>query len=235
MKYLNSNSLFRTVDNVSEALLFGFEIDSEEKKVIAEFIVSRQLKEAYAGTFAPTAYDSMQDLILFTGERIKTRAGKYHTIGEEASRILRKLKLTEAESKAALENADRGMRNQIESLINDPKYPYQEYGMYCCRNCSCPLWLNLASGGLYSDMNMLNAGMQYLKRFRDGKGSWKGFPVNYVLYVLNEISEELTMDELKYAGPAIEKKLKKNRSGKSVYHQRRVYICEQLLDKINSH
>jgi hypothetical protein len=37
MKYLDKNSLFQTVDNVSEALLYGLKIDVVEKTEIAEF------------------------------------------------------------------------------------------------------------------------------------------------------------------------------------------------------
>jgi hypothetical protein len=94
MKYLDRNSLFNTVDNVSEALLFALEIDHNEKTEIADFIINQQGKpRTYANTFAPTETDLRQDLILFTGEKIKSGVGKCHMIGEEASRILRKLNL----------------------------------------------------------------------------------------------------------------------------------------------
>jgi len=94
MQYLERNSLFITVENVSEALLFDLKIDKNEKAEIADFIISQQgMPRAYANTFAPTEMDIKQDLILFTGERIKSVVGKCHMIGEEASRILRKLDL----------------------------------------------------------------------------------------------------------------------------------------------
>ena len=91
MKYLDKNSLFKTVDNVSEALLFKLGIDKNEKAEIADFIINQQGKpRSYANTFAPTEIDLKQDLILFTGEKIKSGVGKSHMIGEEASRVLRK-------------------------------------------------------------------------------------------------------------------------------------------------
>ena len=107
MKYLDKNSLFKTIDNVSEAFLFNLGLDKNEKSEIADFIVGQQGKpRAYANTFAPTEIDLKQDLILFTGERIKTGAGKCHMIGEEASRILRKLDLHLDKVNDALQKAD---------------------------------------------------------------------------------------------------------------------------------
>ena len=230
MKYLDSSSLFQTVDNVSEALLFGLNIREKEKNEIADFIIHRQVKEAYAGTFAPTEYDSNHQLILFTGEKIKTRAGRYHMIGEEASRILRKLNISEADVKNALQKADTGLRNKIEGLLHDNRY---EFGMYCCKSCSCALWINLSSGGLYDDSRMLEAGLRYLKRYRDNKGSWKGFPGNYVLYVLNEIDPDLAMEELKYAGLSVERRYNRKKAEETKYQMRRNFIYEQILNKIN--
>jgi len=231
MNYLDTNSLFRTVDNVSEALLFGFDIEVGEKAAIADFIISRQNNDAYAGTFAPTENDSKQELIVFTGERIKSRAGRYHMIGEEASGILRRLDLHDEKTDNALRKADDGLKKQINKSLENPRY---EYGMYCCKSCSCALWINLASGGLDNDSKMLKAGLNYLRKHRDNKGSWKGFPVYYTLYVLNEIDFSLAKDELKYAGFSVERKYKKQKSDKSKYDLRRDFIYEQILNKINN-
>ncbi len=231
MKCLEKNSLFQTVDNVSEALLFGFKISDKEKNQIADFIVSRQVNEAYADTFAPTEADSKQDLILFTGERIKSGAGKYHMIGEEASRVLRKLALNKDHVHNALTRADNGMKKYIEKEFTSSRY---DYGMYCCKSCSCALWINLSSGGINYDMNMLKAGMEYLKKYRDSKGSWKGFPNYYTLYVLNEIDFELSKDELTYAAPSIERKIKRKKTNETKYDLRRKHICQQILNKINT-
>ncbi len=231
MKFLDKISLYKTVDNVSEALLFGIRIDSNETLEIADFILNQQGKPlAYADTFAPTETDLENDLILFTGERITTGAGKCHMIGEEACRILRKLNIHNEKTDSALNRADYGLKKQIDKELKNPRY---EYGMYCCKSCSCALWLNLASGGLNNDFKMLKSGLDYLKKHRDSKGNWKGFPSNYVLYVLNEIDFELAKCELKYAGQSIERKYKKCRLDETKYDIRRNYIYEQILNKIN--
>jgi len=232
MKYLDRTSLFQTVDNVSEALLFNMKIDADEKKEIADFIVNQQGKpKTYADTFAPTENDLKHDLILFTGERIKTNAGKCHIIGEESCRILRVLNIQTDQLKTALQKADIGLRNRISKGILDPRYIH---GTYCCKSCSCGLWLNLSSGGLNNDKEMLISGLGYLKRLRDNKGKWIGFPYYYTLYVLNEIEINIAIEEMKYAASIIESKLKKNRIDNNKYELRRNYISEQILIKANS-
>ncbi len=235
MNYLDKESLFNTVDNVSEALLFNFEMNADEKKEIAEFIVNQHGKpRTYANTFAPTELDLTRDLILFTGERIKTNAGKCHMIGEEASRILRKLELQNDKISIALHQADTGLHKRIAESSKNPKYDQGiHYGTYCCKTCSCALWINLASGGLNNDIELLKGGLTYLKRHRDDKGKWIGFPYYYTLYVLNEIDTALVKDEMNYAAKTIEKKLKIKKL-ENKYELRRTYIYEQILDKVNT-
>lgn len=232
MIYLDKDSLFKTVDNVSEALLFGLKIDNNEVKKIVDFIVNQQGKpRAYADTFAPTEIDLKNDLILFTGERIKTSVGKCHMIGEEASRVLRKLDLQDEKVKTALHQADNGLQKRIFIGLNKPD---NIYGRYCCKSCSCALWLNLSTGGINNNLKLLKAGLSYLKSNRDDKGKWKGFPYYYTLYVLNEMDPVLAMDEMIYVAKTIEKRLKKKMANESKYELRRNYISRTILDKVNS-
>jgi len=232
MKYLDSNSLFQTIDNVSEAILFNLDINNEEKLQIADFIVNQQGKpNAYAGTFAPTGVDLKQDLILFTGDTIKSRVGKCHMIGEEASRVLRKLDLQNDKVNIALAKADKGLNNQINKYLKNSRY---EFGMYCCKSCSCGLWINLASGGLNNNTAMLKAGLDFLKRHRDNNGRWKGFPYYYTLYVLSEIESDIALNEMEYAAKSIKRRLGKSKSDENKYDIRRNYIGEQILNKLSS-
>lgn len=231
MIYLDKNSLFITVDNVSEALLFGFKIDDNEKTEIADFIVSQhRAPRTYADTFAPTEIDLRQDLRLFTGERVKSGAGKCHMIGEEASRILRKLEVTNSKIEMALQEADKGLQNRInDSLIRQGG----TFGTYCCGTCSCSLWLNLSSGGLYNNTAMLEAGLSLLKNYRDND-RWTRFSYYYTLYVLNEMDTVLAMDEIKYSAKSVEKIVKRKITTDNKYDLRRNFICEQILHKANS-
>ena len=233
MNYLDTTSLFNTIDNVSEALLFNREIGIKEKSEIIDFIIQRQgLPHAYANTFAPTDRDLKGDLILFTGERISTNAGKCHTIGEETCRVLRKLNAGSYKVKLTLQKADNGLRYRIDEYFEEGRY---EYGMYCCKRCSLALWLNLASGGLGKDTRLLEAGLRSLKKFRDKKGRWNGFPYYYTLYVLNEIEPEMAREEIKYTSPVLERKLKMNHAEENKYAVRRKYIGEQLLNKVKNY
>ena len=232
MKYLDTGSLFRTIDNVLEAILFGLDIDKGEKEQIADFIAGQQGKpNSYANTFAPTDIDLKQDLILLTGDKIKSRVGKCHIIGEEASRVLRKLDVQNEKVSAALQKADRGLQDQITKYLKESRY---EFGTYCCKSCSCGVWINLSSGGLNLGEGFLEAGMNFLKKSRDDSGRWKGFPWYYTLYVLNEIETDIAMDEMKYAARSIEKRLGKRKAEKTKYDLRQNYICERILEKANS-
>ena len=230
MNLIDKNSLFRTIDNVSEAIFFNLEMNSEEKGEIADFIVNQQGKPyTYANTFAPTENDMKQDLVLFTGERIRSGAGKCHMIGEESCRVLRKMNLDSEKINWALQKADKGLKEQIFGSYHNQKY---EFGMYCCKSCSCSLWNNLSSGGLDNDIEMLKAGLQYLSQHRDNNGRWNGFPFYYTLFVLNGMDWELSSEELTYAAGSIERRLKR-RPAQNKYDMRRNHICEMIINKIN--
>ena len=228
MEYLDKTSLANTIDNVSEALLFNFEISEAEKQEIVGFLVERHNSPgAYANMFAPTESDMKHDLVLFTGEKIKTNAGRRHMMGEEAGRILRKLNIKTTMAEQTLHEADEGIQTRIIESGSS-------LGIYCCKNCSCSLWINLAAGGLNNNTEMLVAGLNFLKQFREEKGTWKGFNYFYTLYVLNEIEPELAMDELRFAEKSINRWIKRKSSVEDKYVLRRNFIGESILKKINT-
>jgi hypothetical protein len=226
MKLLDRTSLANTIDNVSEALLFEMDIADNEKQEIASFIAEQHYKPgAYANMFAPSERDMQRDLILFTGEKIKTNAGRRHMIAEEASRILRKLDIKTNRIKTALEEADQGIHKRITESGS-------QLGRYCCKSCSCSLWLNLSSGNSGNNYKMLKSGLDFLKQHRENKGTWKGFPYFYTLYVLNEIDPDLAMDELRFASKSILRWIKRKSSEETKYSLRRNFIGEAILNKI---
>jgi hypothetical protein len=229
MKYIDKTSLAKTIDNVSEALLFGFDIQEKEKSEIADFIIGQhEAAYSYARTFAPTNDDMKRDLVLFTGEKVKSRAGKCHTLGEEASRILRKLNIKDQRIQIALSESDEGLQERINDHLNRQG---GTFGAYCCKTCSCSLWLNLSAGGLNNNIQMQIAGLNFLKLFRNDEGSWNGFPFYYTLYTLNEISTDLVIDELRFAAKSIEKRLKRSIFYEDKYSLRRNFISESILEK----
>lgn len=229
MDLLNKNSLVQTIDNISEAMLMNKEIPLKDKTLLANFILSRQDKPlAYAHTFAPTEFDLAHEFRLFTGEKVNSKVGLCHILGEEASSILRKLNSKKGNIDIALQKADNG----LDSYINKYSHLYPK-GFYCCKTCSSALWLNIGTGGVKSQQSLLTHGIKILENQRNGNGRWKGFHYYYTLHVLNAIDIEFAKHELKYAAPEIEKRLKLNLKNESKYELRRNLISEQILQKIN--
>jgi hypothetical protein len=226
MKYLDLFSLAATVDHVSEAIFFGHEIDFIEKQSVIDFMINRHYSSgAYAGMFAPTETDMKHDLILFTGERIKSYAGRRHVLGEEASRVLHKLGVNNESIKTVLNESDEGIWQRMNTKLSHE-------GCYCCKTCSCSLWLNVSAGGLNHDIKILKTGLEFLKHYREDNGRWKGFPYHYTLYVLNEIGPEFALEEMQFAARSIEKWIKRNPQAEDRTAQRRYTLGERILARI---
>jgi len=226
MEYLDPFSLAATIDRVSEALFFSYEIDLNERQRITDFLVNRHYAPgAYANMFAPTEMDMKQDLVLFTGEKIKSSVGRRHMLGEEASRVLNKLGINNESVKTVLREADEGILQQIKSIASPDGY-------YCCKTCSCSLWLNVSAGGLNNDYHILKGGLEFLKHHREDHGRWKGFPYYYTLYVLNEIGPELALEEMQFAARSIEKWIKRKSQAEDKATIRRYALGERILVRI---
>ena len=229
MEYIDNSSLANTIDNVSEALLFELDITENEKMNIADFLIGRhKAPDAYANTFTPTTSDEKTAYVLFTGEKVKSRAGKFHIIGEEAIRILRKLNMNTPEAKIALAEADQGIQQQIDANWQKQRYPY---GTYCCKTCSTAYWLNLSSRDRNNNTDILLAGLEYLKQNREEKGTWKSFHYFYTLYTLNEIDPDLSMEEMRFASRSILRWIKRKPLEENRYTMRRYFIGESILKK----
>jgi hypothetical protein len=167
-----------------------------------------------------------RDLVLFTGEKIRTNAGRRHMMGEEGSRILHKLKMDNPKVNTVIREADEGITQRI-------KNSGSSMGRYCCKTCSCSLWLNVSAGGLNKDVQILKAGLEFLKQHREDKGTWKGFPYFYTLYVLNEIDTDLAKEELQFASRSILRWIKRKPQEDTKYTLRRHFIGNAILNKIH--
>ena len=176
MKILNTQSLVATVDAINLATFTSESISRSQRLEAAQWIVGRQGKPgSYANMFAPTERDWTRGTRLFTGERITTKVGTSHFLGQETCRALILLKTNTKAAKKALEAATSGM---LERLGKEKRF-----GMYCCGTCSAALWRHLAVGGLaeVKPVRVLAAGIKRLKAHRDGKGRWRVFPFYYTL------------------------------------------------------
>ena len=123
MNLLHENSLGKTLDAINDALFFEKQIPQEEARRTARWIVGRQgLPTSYAGMFAPTSEDYNEGVRLFTGERISSRVGAGHILGEEACRALLLLDVGLGDVENALKQAMHCMELQLrESEAEDPR------------------------------------------------------------------------------------------------------------------
>jgi len=226
MKLLHTSSLGATVDAINDAMFLGRRIPQSEAKQAALWIASRQGQTgSYAGLPAPMKRDFQQGVRFFTGEGIKSGAGVGHILGEEACRALRKLAYKAKSVQAALAQASTGLLARLNE--HSPKAS----GTYCCGSCSVAYWRHLAAGGLDLQEQRLANGLKHLKKRRDGKGRWQGFPFYYTLLALSEMELPGAVRELKYAAPACERALKrKPATGK--YDKRRQELLSRILVRI---
>src|SRR5215510_385254 len=106
---INQTSLSKTVDSITAAHFDGCALGPAERRQVAGWIAARQgLAGSYAGTFAGFPSERSNGIVLFTGERI-TSASARHILGEEASRVLRQLRVRDRSITRALDAADDGL------------------------------------------------------------------------------------------------------------------------------
>lgn len=224
MNTVNPDSLALTLDTVDEAYFFQWPLTESQREQTAGWIASRQgLPGSYANMFAPTENDFKEGVRLFTGERVQSRVGTSHILGEEACRALILLDVADADVGNALERASLGMMSRLASTPSIS-------GMYCCGTCTPALWRHLAVGGLEDAERRLAAGMRALKAHRDGSGKWRRFPFYYTLLALSEIDHPSAIEEMRYASPACERYLRRppkiDRTS-----QRRHLLARRILEK----
>jgi hypothetical protein len=225
MELVYQDSLALTVDAVNDALLFGQALSKSDRQHTAQWIVARHnLPGGYANMFAPTEKDFQTGLTLFTGEKISSRVGTSHILGQESRRVLNLLDIKTTEVKKAAEEADSGFLQYLR------KYLKVREGMYCCTMCSCVFWRRLSAAPLENSEQILTNAVKTLKSFRDGKGRWHKFPFYYTLLVLSDINLPYVNQELSYAALAVESSLKKNVK-KDKISQRRRALAERILEK----
>jgi hypothetical protein len=227
MGIVNTLSLSNTLDKLNEAFFFGKVIAEEDKIAAAQWIAGRQgLAGAYYGMFAPTTKDMESPVFLFTGEKITSRVGRCHILGEEASRNLLLLNVQDKEVKNAWQAANSNMLRQL----RDYEAHHTLQGMYCCGTCSTAYWRNITAGGLDRKEERLEAAMRMMKSLRKGQGQWRSVPLYHALLAIMEIDLKSAVEEMRYAASTLEKKLR-NFKTKDKYQERRKKLAERVLAK----
>jgi hypothetical protein len=227
MNFIRPDSLVLTIDTINEALFFKRPISRSDRVKAAKWITSRvDMPDSYESLPAPTKRDFKNGLRLFTGEKISTRAGIAHIIGQEACRVLALLDVDIPTVLKAREVAEKSIIHRIKSPENKRKND----GMYCCAACSCAMWRNIAAGGLRRCEPMLKTGIRTLKSRRDGKGRWKGFPFYYTILLLSEMVGSPSHTELVYAFNACQNAIRRLR-GNDKFAVRRRHLLQMVIQR----
>jgi hypothetical protein len=223
---LHRQSLWLTLDSVSESLFFKEPIPKSQRIAVARWIAARQgLPGSYADMFAPTEEDTL-GIHLFTGEAVRTRAGVAHILGEECCRVLFLLDVEDQPVKDSLNRAVLGLAARIDESVKRGHSP----GMYCCGPCSVAYWRNLATGLLPQAEERLRQGLNELKQLRSGNGKWRRFPFYYTCLALTELGPELARDEMQYVALNWRNKLKRLSLAASSVARRRAAVGQRLLE-----
>lgn len=231
MAIVNPKSLAATVDAINEAFFFGRKLPAAERGEAARWIAGRVgMKKgerfcagSYRGMFAPTPEDFAGGIRLFTGERMPSRAGTAHILGQEACRAMILLDSRGAGCRTALAEAE-GWMSDLRTMRG---------GMYCCATCSCALWRHVAVSALARADGCLAAGLKSLRAHRAGEGRWQRFPFYYTLLALTEIDLPDARRELRYAAPACRALLGHAGRG-GAYDERRRELLRRAVEKASA-
>jgi hypothetical protein len=220
---LHSNSLIATVDAVNDAFFHDRIISKADAAAAARWIAGRQgLPGGYRGMFAPTPADFRKGAVVFTGEKMPSRAGCAHVTGEEACRAL----LLLGGGKPIKDALVRATEWMDPSPDNPPPMP----GWYCCHTCSVAMWRHLAVSPVSYAEAFLVGGLKVLKSKRRPNGRWHGFPFYYTLLALLDVDLPTVRTELRFAGPACERLICRSSQTDTVSRRRRA-VLERVLAK----
>ena len=227
MVTVNTESLANTLDAVNDALFYRRRLTEANRRELAGWIAGRRGKPgSYAGMFAPTSEDLRTGIKVYTGEQIRSGAGVSHILGEEACRALILLDAEDSAIRQAMERATAGILGRLRQTEESGKV----HGLFCCGMCSVAYWRNAMVGGLDRSEERLMAGMVALKAHRTDDGRWRRFPFYYALLALSEMNIRPAIDEMRYAAPLLERRVKRNVQDNRFSERRRV-ISERILAK----
>ena len=226
---INTASLSQTTDAINAAYFEDHPLEAAERRQAAQWIAARQgLAGSYGGTFAGFPSERADGIVLFTGERIQSASAR-HILGEEASRVLRLLRVRDSAVTRALEAADEGLMRCLARAAENGRTGNP--GLFCCGKCSVGLWRNMVAGGLDRREERLRRGASHLRSVRDGDHGWRKFPFWYTVLALSEMDSVQAKTELKYAAPALERAA--NRSMPSaIYARRRRELAARTLNRL---
>ncbi|MFW9975263.1 MAG: hypothetical protein ACFFDQ_08370 [Candidatus Thorarchaeota archaeon] len=190
----------------------------ENLEPVIEFISKQQVKNGKdAGVFIELGDVSSPESRLFTGERLQTRLAIKNMLTINSARAILISKVPSSDAQKTIELTNSWLENQC-------------FSGFCsageCRHSTLMYMRYLALQGNHGKLEFM---IPELSRHRDGKGSWKGFPYYYTLLTLLEIPIESAKEELLYAYPTIEDKIRHSRSSEPFSSRR-----EEILERVRS-
>ena len=224
MRLLNKSSLYKTLDNVNEALFYGKKISKSDAKELISWISSRLDTEySYNKSFGVTKKDMSQPVYTFTGERLAS-ASMRHIMSEEATRVVLQLsKIAGTKPNFLKSNEERFYK-----MLKASEEYGRPLGTFCCGPCTVGLWRQLNAGGLPKYQKNISNGLMSLHSNRDETGKWGRFPFFYTLLALLEIDDPLAMKEINYALPECERAFNRLRSGNKFSDRKRELLLRIL-------
>ncbi len=204
MKILDKKSLSLTLWNLERARLNGAKPSQKEVDDAIDWIIKRQKDPGRYGLgFAAPTEDDYFTSTLPTGERLHSRAGTAHLLGEEAFWALSKWRGPNTP----------GIREGLIGILGRAKRsPAQaDKGRYCCATCSLSVWRAIMGSKLEEGKAFVHRGLSTLNLNRDSKLGWRAFPFGYTVFTLTSLEHPLADKELKYAAGRIERALRRMR------------------------
>lgn len=234
-----NTDLAGTVAQVNHARFFGETITQQDARAASRLIVSRygqDIPDAIRNAARPnprwasipksfnlTEQERRRKPGTFTGEAL-ANASLRMVHSREAARALficgAVLGDTAPEALALCESVREtanGLRKQ-----NSP--------LFCCGPCTVSVWRLAGIGARVSDDAALDHLLSALRKHRDDNGAWRRFPFFYTLLALLELDHPRAAAELKYAGPACERKRKGLKPG-TVIAARRIAVLDRVLSQ----
>lgn len=205
MQLLNRSSLYKTVDNVNEALFYGKKITKTDAKNVINWISSRHDTEySYNRSYGLTGKDMNSGIYTYTGERLVS-ASMRHIMAEESARVVLQLSRITGSKPNSIVSTDERFYKMLEAS----KVSGKPIGTFCCGACTIGLWRYLNAGGLPKYQKYISDGIMSLHSNRDETGKWGRFPFYYTLLALSEIDDPSALKEINYAMPECERALKR--------------------------
>jgi hypothetical protein len=202
-----------TLDIVNEAFFYGRALSVAHREAFSEQIATNQARSSQNNATLTEGWS------LFSGERLLTKFATRYILQEEAARALVLLSARTLDIRKTLEQVNAHLMEMC-------------FAQACikgeCAYAMVGLMRYLAVGGLDESEKRLSAHLRVLAQQRDGHGQWKHFPFYYTLLALTEINLPQAIEEMRYAAPACERRLRRAADGDQISQRRRA-IMERVL------